>query len=112
MTDSSRHRIIKCAGGIVEIDLDDALVVKNGLPVSLTRNEWNLAEVLALKEGDAIPYSELLASTWGPEFQQDYPYLRVWISRLREKLEPVPAEPRIVVSTSDGYRLNVDRASS
>jgi two-component system, OmpR family, KDP operon response regulator KdpE len=110
MADGTNHRIVKCAGGIVEIDLEDARVVKHGQPVLLTRTEWKLTETLAHKAGETVSYTDLLASV-GTQFQGDFPYLRIWVSRVREKLEPVPMEPRIVIGTQTGYRLIADSIS-
>lgn len=74
-------------GQDIEIDLDKRLVTKNGEVVPLTRTEWLLLQVLAANSGRVMLNAELLSKVWGPEYRNDLQYLRVWISRLRRKLE-------------------------
>jgi two-component system KDP operon response regulator KdpE len=40
--------------------------------------------------------SELLSKVWGPEYRDDLQYLRVWVSRLRKKLEEEPSSPKLI----------------
>jgi two-component system KDP operon response regulator KdpE len=52
--------------------------------------------------------SELLSKVWGPEYRSDLQYLRVWISRLRKKIETDPANPVIIKTfQGSGYMLEV-----
>jgi two-component system KDP operon response regulator KdpE len=80
----------------IEIDLSRRLVKKGGEVVPLTRTEWRLLQYLATNAGRVVLNSELLARVWGSEYRHEIPYLRVWISRLRAKLEQVPSEPKIL----------------
>jgi two-component system KDP operon response regulator KdpE len=82
----------------VEIDLDRRLVTKDGQLVPLTRTEWRLLQELATNAGRVMLNAELLSSVWGSEYRDDLQYLRVWISRLRSKIERVPSEPKILVT--------------
>lgn len=98
-------RVIRA--GSVEIDLNRRLVTKNGQQVSLTRTEWLLLQHLAGNPDKVILAPELLAKVWGPEYRDDLQYLRVWISRLRSKLEDAPGEPRIIKTLPGiGYMLS------
>ncbi len=98
-------RVIRA--GSVEIDLNRRLVTKNGQQVSLTRTEWLLLQHLAGNPDKVILSPELLAKVWGPEYRDDLQYLRVWISRLRAKLEDAPGEPRIIKTLPGiGYMLS------
>ncbi len=90
--------------GDVEIDLDKRLVTKAGEPVSVTRTEWMLLQHLASNAGRVMLNTELLSKVWGPEYIDDLQYLRVWISRLRSKLETDHAQPS-VIKTLTGHRL-------
>ncbi|HZP25475.1 MAG TPA: response regulator transcription factor [Dehalococcoidia bacterium] len=95
--------------GDVEIDLTRRLVVKNGEPVVLTRTEWMLLQHLAANVGRVMLNSELLSKVWGPEYSDDVQYLRVWISRLRRKLEQDPSEPTIIKTMQGiGYILHAE----
>ena len=69
---------------------------REGELVPLTRTEWNLLEVLVRNQGKALMNPEILGKVWGPEYIDDLQYLRVWISRLRRKLEPDRPEESII----------------
>ena len=88
------ERVITSAD--VEIDLNRRLVKKGGEPVSLTRTEWLLLQHLAANAGKVMLNTELLTKVWGPEYRDDLQYLRVWVSRLRAKLEETPSSPAII----------------
>jgi two-component system KDP operon response regulator KdpE len=88
------ERVVKA--GDVEIDLTRRLVHKSGEPVALTRTEWLLLQHLAVNAGKVMLNTELLTRVWGPEYRDDLQYLRVWISRLRAKLEDTPSSPQII----------------
>jgi two-component system KDP operon response regulator KdpE len=95
--------------GNVEIDLDRRLVKKDGEVVSLTRTEWMLLQHLAANAGKVMLNTELLSKVWGPEYRDDLQYLRVWVSRLRSKLEPDPSSPTIIKTLQGiGYLLDAE----
>jgi two-component system, OmpR family, KDP operon response regulator KdpE len=96
------------AVGDVEIDLTRRLVKKQGEVVSLTRTEWMLLQQLAANAGKVMLNTELLSKVWGPEYRDDLQYLRVWVSRLRGKLEAEPSKPRII-KTLQGIGYLLDR---
>ena len=93
----------------VEIDLNRRLVKKEGDVVSLTRTEWMLLQHLAANAGKVMLNTELLSKVWGPEYRDDLQYLRVWVSRLRSKLEPDPSNPTIIKTLQGiGYLLDAE----
>jgi two-component system KDP operon response regulator KdpE len=95
--------------GEVEIDLMRRLVKRAGEPVSVTRTEWLLLQHLAANAGKVMLNTELLTKVWGPEYRDDLQYLRVWISRLRGKLEETPSNPRIIKTLQGiGYLFEAD----
>ncbi len=92
--------------GDVTIDLDGRKVMKAGEPVSLTRNEWLLLQTFAAHAGKVLLNGELLSKVWGPEYRDDVQYLRVWISRLRHKLENDSSKPMLIQTVPGiGYQL-------
>jgi two-component system KDP operon response regulator KdpE len=96
--------------GDVEIDLNRRLVKKSGEIVTLTRTEWMLLQHLAANAGKVMLNTELLSKVWGPEYRDDLQYLRVWVSRLRSKLEPDPANPTIIKTLQGiGYLLDAEQ---
>ena len=95
--------------GDVEIDLNRRLVKRNGEIVTLTRTEWMLLQHLAANAGKVMLNTELLSKVWGPEYRDDLQYLRVWVSRLRGKLEADPSSPAIIKTLQGiGYLLDAD----
>jgi two-component system KDP operon response regulator KdpE len=102
-------RVIRA--GAVEIDLNRRLVTRDGELMNLTRTEWLLLEHLAANAGRVILSAELLSKVWGPEYRDDVQYLRVWVSRLRHKLEQDPSDPVIIKTRQGiGYMLDADSA--
>ena len=82
--------------GHITVDLSKRLVFRDGAQLTVTRTEWKLLQHMAANAGKVILSAELLSKVWGPEYRDDLQYLRVWISRLRQKLELEPGEPRII----------------
>lgn len=98
------EQVVLAAG--IRIDLAKRLVFRGEEQVALTRTEWQLLQHLAANAGKVILSGELLAKVWGPEYRDDLQYLRVWVSRLRQKLEAVPSEPQIIKTLPGiGYML-------
>ncbi|MBI2911319.1 MAG: response regulator transcription factor [Chloroflexi bacterium] len=90
----SGQRVIRV--GDVEVDLERRLVSREGETIGLTRNEWLLLQQLAANAGRVMLNAELLTKVWGPEYRDDSQYLRIWVSRLRNKLEKDPAHPDLI----------------
>ncbi len=102
-----QEHIVKAAN--LEIDLMRRLVKKDGELVTLTRTEWQLLQFLAEHDGKVLLNGEILSKVWGPEYRDDLQFLRVWISRLRSKIEPDRSEPRIIKTLQGvGYRFEAD----
>lgn len=95
------------AGELV-IDLADRTVTVAGRPVSLTPIEWRLLEALARHPGKLVTQRQLLQQVWGPAYERESNYLRVHFGNIRRKLEPVPAQPRHVITEPGiGYRFQL-----
>ncbi len=92
--------------GDVEIDLTRRLVKRRGEIVQLSRTEWMLLQHLAMNPGKILLNAELLHKVWGAEYCDDLQYLRVWVSRIRRKIESDPSNPRIIKTFQGvGYML-------
>jgi two-component system KDP operon response regulator KdpE len=101
------ERLVR-AGDIL-IDLERRIVTREGSPVELTRTEWLLLQSLAANHGKVMMNAELLAKVWGPEYRDDVQYLRVWVSRLRAKIEHDPSNPAILKTRPGiGYMLDAE----
>ena len=94
--------------GNIRIDVHRRIVERDGVPVVLTRTEWMLLQNLAANPGRIMLNAELLARVWGPEYRGDLQYLRVWVSRLRKKLEEDPSNPTMIKTFQGiGYMLAI-----
>lgn len=77
-----------------------------GRRVALTPIEYNLLYHLARNAGQVLPHATLLAKVWGREYSTEVDYLKVYIRRLREKIEEEPHNPRLIVTERGiGYRF-------
>jgi two-component system KDP operon response regulator KdpE len=80
-----------------------------GEPVRLTPTEWGLLEVLVRNAGRLVGRRALLQEVWGPAYETETNYLRVYMAQLRRKLEPDPARPRhLLTEPGMGYRFVAD----
>ena len=92
--------------GDLVVDFDRRKVTVRGNEVQLSRTEWQLLQQLARNAGKVMVHEDLLVRTWGPEYRDDVEYLRVWVSRLRRKIEDDPARPRYIRTVPGiGYTL-------
>ncbi|HFC08525.1 MAG TPA: response regulator transcription factor [Chloroflexi bacterium] len=79
--------------GDLRIDYNTRTVTLKGKPVSLTRTEYRLLEILARNAGKIVPTRTLTAKIWGPLAEDNPEYLKVYIHRLRAKLGDDPRSP-------------------
>jgi len=92
--------------GPVRIDLHNRAVTRDGEPVHLTPKEYSVLAELAKQRGRVLTHAQLLRTIWGPAQERQIEYLRVAIRSLRQKLEPEPSRPSLIVNEpSVGYRL-------
>ena len=92
--------------GDVVVDLAARVVTRAGSPVRLTPTEWHLLEVLVRNPDRLVTRETLLTEVWGPQYTTDTGYLRLYLAQLRKKLEPVPSEPRhLLTEAGMGYRF-------
>jgi two-component system KDP operon response regulator KdpE len=91
--------------GQVVIDLDARLVTKAGQPVHLTPTEFALLRELAVAPGKLLTHATLLRRVWGPGYETETEYTRVYVRRLRAKLEDDGAAPLIATEPRAGYRM-------
>jgi two-component system KDP operon response regulator KdpE len=90
------------------IDLPARRVTRDGVVVRLTPTEWGVLEVLVRHPGRLVHQRDLLHEVWGPSYDRETNYLRVYLANLRKKLEDDPASPRhLVTEPGIGYRFVV-----
>ena len=91
--------------GDLTIDMGMRHVSCAGTDVDLSPKEYELLCVLAMQLGRPVTHRALLKAVWGSE-TSDIQYLRVYVSHLRQKLEPRPETPTLLLSEPGvGYRL-------
>jgi two-component system KDP operon response regulator KdpE len=92
-------------GGLL-IDFERRQVMMDGAEVHLTPTEYEVLKYLATNSGKVITHRTLLRAVWGPHYEDETHYLRVFIGQLRHKIEPDPTRPRYLVTDPGvGYRL-------
>ena len=84
--------------GRLEITPEQVLVTKDGLPIELTKREFDLLNYLAQESGKVFPREELLKQVWEYSYTGDTRSVDVTVRRLREKLEDDPAHPAIILT--------------
>ena len=90
------------------IGLDDGVVTRADRRIPLTRTEFRLLVELAVADGRIRSREELLDRVWGYGYFGDSRIVDVHIRRLRQRIEPDPANPRYVVTARGlGYRLAI-----
>ena len=90
------------------IDLTAKKATRAGKDIRLTPTEWHLLEVLARTPGRLVSHQQLLREVWGPAYQDQTNYLRVYFGALRRKLEPNPTNPiHLITEPGIGYRLEL-----
>ena len=88
------------------IDLVGRQVLRGGEPVKLTGTEWRLLFALADNAGQIVPHERLLERVWGPEYIGNTEYLKLYIWRLRQKIEDDPKAPKYLITEHGiGHRL-------
>jgi len=82
------------------------VVASGGSAVRLTPTEWHLVEILVRNPGKLVSQRQLLHEVWGPRYEEETNYLRVYMAQIRRKLEPDPAAPRhFITEPGMGYRF-------
>jgi two-component system KDP operon response regulator KdpE len=92
--------------GTVEVDLVRRTVKKEGTPVKFTAKEYALFHLLVAHRGRVLTHRQILREVWGPELEGQTHYLRVFMMRLRRKIEDDADAPKYLQTESGiGYRL-------
>lgn len=98
--------LLSFAGGQLVIDPFSYKVTSHGRPVNLTPIEHKLLLFLALNAGQVMSYEQILDNVWGPGYEDSQSSVKVYIRRLREKIEPDSSKPRYILTQwGIGYSL-------
>jgi two-component system KDP operon response regulator KdpE len=91
--------------GDLRIDLARQQVTRAGEAVHLTPTEFALLRELAINEGKLLTHAHLLRRVWGTGYETETEYIRVYVRRLRAKLEIEGEPPLIITQPRVGYRM-------
>ncbi len=98
VVDLAAHRVVPAES--------DGHAGGDGDDVRLTPTEWHLLEILLRNPGKLVSQRQLLTEAWGPAYTKESHYLRLYMARLRRKLEPDPSRPRYLLTEPGmGYRF-------
>ena len=104
-TPSPAERIVR---GDIEVDLERHKVSVRGRAIDMTPTEFNLLVYLVKNAGKALPHRAILQHVWGKEYGDEAEYLRVYVGKLRQKLEADPLHPQYLHTEHGiGYRFEV-----
>ena len=96
--------VVEC--GTLIIDFGARIVKKENKIVKLTATEYSLLAMMVKNEGKVLTHQYLLNQVWGPSYQNESQYLRVFVAQLRKKIETDPNRPmHIVTEPRVGYRF-------
>jgi two-component system, OmpR family, KDP operon response regulator KdpE len=109
---SSQASPATISAGRLEIDFGARTVRNGATTVHLTPKELDLLRYLAEHQNEVVKHRELLQAVWGPDYGDQVEYLRVFIKKLRNKIETDPEHPEYITTEPwVGYRFNVAPAA-
>lgn len=92
----------------LKVDLHNRVVTLDDEEVHLTPIQYRLLVVLVKQAGRVLTHQQILKEVWGPSYQENGHYLRIYMSQLRQKLELDPTQPKFLLTESGvGYRLKI-----
>jgi two-component system, OmpR family, KDP operon response regulator KdpE len=101
----AEDEVVFRSGGLV-VNLAERRVSVKGEDIRLTATEYSLLRLLVRHAGKVLTHRQILKEVWGENAVTHTHYLRVYMARLREKIEPVPSRPILLMTESGiGYRL-------
>ena len=96
--------------GFLTVDIAERKVIVDGKRVKLTPREFRLFALLVENAGRILTHKQVLEKVWGWEYVDDVDYVRIYISHLRQKIEPTPSLPRYIV-TEPGVGYSFQKAN-
>jgi two-component system, OmpR family, KDP operon response regulator KdpE len=102
----------KFVSGHITIDFEARTVLYRGAHLKLTTKEYDLLALFVRNDGKVLTHGYLLKEIWGPGYQSETQYLRVFVGQLRKKIEEDPNQPKLIITESGvGYRFNSEALS-
>jgi len=97
---SSSNEVLETtySDGLLTVNVAERMVIVNGNRVRLTPKEFRLFTLLVQNSDHIMTHKLLLEKVWGWEYIDDLDHVRIYIWHLRQKIEPVPAQPRYIMT--------------
>jgi len=97
--------------GDLVVDLTAHVVTRGEKEVKLTATEYALLRLFVKHPGRVLTHRYILREIWGPKSEEHRQYLRVYVTHLRQKIEPDPASPTLIKTEPGvGYRFGTQSA--
>ena len=92
--------------GTLTVDIGCGQVLRDGTAVALTATERRLLFLLVENAGRIVPTDRILEAVWGPVYREESDYVKLYVWRLRQKIEANPEEPKYLLTERGvGYRF-------
>ena len=99
-----KEQVVSYSDDYLEVDVSERKIVVNGKRVKLTPIEFRLFSLLLENAGRILTHKQVLEKVWGWEYGDDIDYVRIYISHLRQKIEPDPSQPKYIMTEAGvGY---------
>jgi two-component system KDP operon response regulator KdpE len=82
----------------LQLDLDEREAIVDGQRVRLRPTEFRLLTLLVHNAGRTLPFQAILTRVWGAEYQEETHYVHLYVTYLRQKIEPDPSRPHYILS--------------
>jgi two-component system KDP operon response regulator KdpE len=92
------RRGVTYSDSFITVDIDERKIIVNGERVKLTPREFRLLTILLENAGRILTHQQILEKVWGWEYSDDVDYVRIYVSHLRQKIEPAPTLPQYIIT--------------
>jgi DNA-binding response OmpR family regulator len=90
----------------LQVDFDERVAIVDGRPVHLRPTEHRLLHLLVEHAGHTLSFTRILEEVWGSGYQNEAHYVHLYVTYLRQKIEPVPSQPRYILTRRGlGYQF-------
>jgi len=94
----NQNKKIVFANDYLTVDVAERRVVVKGERLKLTPREFRLLSLLVENADRILSHQQVLEKVWGWEYIDDVDYVRIYISHLRQKIEPDPSQPKYILT--------------
>jgi len=97
----------------LQVNFDERLAIVGGRPVHLRPTEHRLLHLLIEHAGHTLPFTRILDEVWGAGYQNEVHYVHLYVTYLRQKIEPIPSQPRYILTRRGlGYQFRAHGAAA